>query len=329
MSLRRALLVVTAFAVATFFMFWLWPITPPSASSGAAAGSATSTTSAGAGNRSDPGMDEAGMSAEQRREARINAMQDLLNAARAEPGNLQRTLQQLRLLCQTGDDCSALIDAALASLPDQQFAALVASAMARLPLYEAAMAELVMSMQTPARDRYAAIHELRQQTLGIEETEALFGQEAAWAEYQFRFGELMSSDSLSGLSAEQRLSALASLRQEALGDYQEALADVEGNSGRYERELALLTAGLTDQARIDSLTQQLREQYFGAEQAAAMQRRDNEVEQQQDTIRDYQDAVRQLGDDLAPLKTQMDETSWNQLYEQRLTQLRLQFFPSP
>jgi hypothetical protein len=329
MSLRRALLVVTALAVTTFFVFWLWPATPAITPEALLANDSSPDTTVTAGNSSGTGVDEAGMSAAQRRQARISAMQDLLGAARSEPGNLQRTLQELRQLCRSGDDCNALIDAALASLPDQGFARLVASALERLPLYEAAMAELVMSMQTPARERYAAIHELRLQTLGIEETEALYGQEAAWAEYQFRFGELMSSDSLTSLSAEQRLAALEALRQEALGDYRNALAEVDGSSGRYERELAVLTAGVTDQARIDRLTQQLREQYFGTEQAAAMLRRDDEVKRQQDTVQSYRDAIGQLNDELAPLKAQMDDASWNQLYEQRLTQLRLQFFPSP
>ena len=328
MSLRRALLVVTAVAVATFFIFWRWQDATPTPApdhdqSRSAAISDSSHASTAAG------MDEANMSMEQRRQLRIDSMRDLLEMARAEPGNLQRTLQQLRQQCREEDDCTALIQAALDALPDQDFAALVASALERLPLYEAAMAQVVMSMETPARQRYAAIHELRQQTLGIAETEALFGQEAAWAEYQFRFGELMSSDSLATLSAEQRLAALESLRQEALGDYQSALADVEGDSGRYERELALLTAGLTDAASIAAITDQLRLQYFGAEQAAAMAARDQQVQQQQTTVAEYQQAVEQLDQEMAPLKAQMAEDVWNHTYEQRLTEIRLHYFPSP
>lgn len=328
MSLRRALLVVTAFAVATFFIFWLWqdPTTTPPPAPDQINNTTTSDSSRA---NTAPDMDEAAMSTEQRRQLRIDTMRDLLEMARAEPGNLQKTLLQLRQQCSESDDCDALVQAALDALPDREFAALVASALERLPLYEAAMAQVVMSMETPARQRYAAIHELRQQTLGIAETEALFGQEAAWAEYQFRFGELMSSESLTTLSAEQRLATLESLRQESLGDYQSALADVEGDSGRYERELALLTAGLTDTASIAAITGQLRLQYFGAEQAAAMAARDQQVEQQQNTVAEYQQAVEQLDQELAPLKAQMAEDIWNQTYEQRLTELRLHYFPSP
>jgi hypothetical protein len=328
MSLRRALLVVTAFAVATFFIFWLWQNPTPTSQPGPDQTNSATTSDSSRANTA-PGMDEAAMSTEQRRQLRIDTMRDLLEMARAEPGNLQRTLQQLRQQCGQGDDCAALIQAALDALPDQDFAALVASALARLPLYEAAMAQVVMSMETPARQRYAAIHTLRQQTLGVAETEALFGQEAAWAEYQFRFGELMSSDTLTSLSPQQRLAALDALRSDTLGDYQPALAEVEGDSGRYDRELALLTAGLTDPASIDAITGQLREQYFGTEQAAAMAARDQVVRQQQTAVAEYQLAVEQLDQDMAPLKTQMAEDLWNLSYEQRLTELRLQYFPSP
>jgi len=139
----------------------------------------------------------------------------------------------------------------------------------------------------------------------------------------------MSSDALDSLSTEQRLATLDALRQEALGDYQTALAAVEGDSGRYDRELALLTTGLTEATSIDAITHQLRVQYFGAEQAAAMAARDQVVRQQQTTVADYQQAVEQLDQEMAPLKAQQAEDLWNQTYEQRLTELRLQYFPSP
>ena len=329
MSLRRALLVVTAIAVTTFFFFWLWP----NALSGQTDVSATAATgvrqaSGSAGSaESASQIDEAGMSIQQRRQQRLLAMQDLLTAARAEPGNLMATIQQLRQLCLAGDDCAALIDQALAEFSDADFARLVANAIARLPLYEAAMQETVMSMATPARERYATIQALREQTLGVEETEALFGQEAAWAEYQFAFGELMSDPGLTSMSADQRLAALDALRQNTLAEYPQALTAVEGNTGRYERELALLGAGVTDATALADITRQLRLTYFGAEQTAAMEARDQVVDQQQQSVSDYQQAVQQLDEELMPLKAQLPESDWNQLYQERLTELRLQHFP--
>jgi hypothetical protein len=329
MSLRRALLVVTAVAVATFFFLWLWPAAlPGQADPSSNPASTADNASYRAGlDGSDSQVDEAGMSIEQRRQQRLVAMQDLLQAALAEPGNLLATIKQLRQQCLPEDDCGALIDHALAAFPDADFARLVANAIARLPLYESAMQETVMSMATPARERYATIHALREQTLGVEETEALFGQEAAWAEYQFRFGELMSDPTLTSMPPDQRLAALETLRQDALADYSQALDAVEGNSGRYERELAVLSAGVTDAATLADITRQLRLSYFGAEQTAAMEARDQVVSQQQQSVSDYREAVRQLDAELAPLKSQLAQSDWTVLYEQRLTELRLQYFP--
>ena len=328
MSLRRALLVVTAFAVTTFFFFWLWPTQLPDQAQLDAAANGEQQLARSAGFAApDSQVDEAAMSIQQRREQRLLTMQELLQSAQQQPGNLMATIQQLRLQCLPQEDCSALIDQALAQFADADFAQLVASAIARLPLYEAAMQETVMSMATPAPERYAAIQALREQTLGIEETEALFGQEAAWAEYQFRFGELMSDPALATMPADQRLAALENLRQDTQAEYSQALSAVEGNSGRYERELALLSAGITDTTALADITRQLRLTYFGAEQTAAMEARDQVVSQQQQSISDYQQAVRQLDEELSPLKTQLPENEWSQVYEQRLTELRLQYFP--
>lgn len=329
-TLRRVLLMVAAVAVTILLASLLWPTaTPPQQQS-------PNTLSASEQRQDNkkpfassinPVSDEATASAQQRRQTRLAAMQELLAAAQAQPGNLQATLSALRQQCLPDEDCAALIDQALADFPDSDFARLVANAISRLPLYENAMQTTTMSMTTPPRQRYATIHALREQTLGIEETAALFGQEAAWAEYQFSFGELSSSTALASLSAEQRLAALDALRQDTLGDYQQALSAVEGNSGRYERELTLLSAGITDPAAIAEIRQQLRLSHFGAEQAAAMEGRDQAVAQQQQTVTDYQEALQQLNTELAPLKEGLQANEWQQLYQQRLTELRLQHFP--
>ncbi|MCC1495473.1 lipase chaperone [Alcanivorax sp. 1008] len=329
MSNRRALLVVAAIAVTTFFLFWLWPATMPGQSDFSATAPTGDQQNSHNAELDDSAsqIDEAGMSIQQRRQQRLLAMQELLQAGLAEPGNLMATIQQLRQQCLPDEDCAALIDQALAEFPDADFARLVANAISRLPLYEAAMQETLMSMATPARERYATIQALREQTLGVEETKALFGQEAAWAEYQFRFGELMSDPALASMPADQRLAALQALRQSTLAEYPEALSTVEGDSGRYERELALLSAGVTDAAALADITRELRLSYFGPEQTAAMEARDQVVNEQQQSVSDYQQAVKQLDEELMPLKAQLPVSEWSQLYEQRLTELRLQYFP--
>lgn len=324
---RWVLLMVAAVAATILLAFLLWPTTTPTPQQKSSSHSASERQQGSNKQLASPTSDEATVSAQQRRNSRLTTMRELLTAAQTQPGNLQATLQALRQQCLPNEDCASLIDQALADFPDADFARLVANAIARLPLYESAMQETVMSMTTPARQRYATIHALREQTLGIEETVALFGQEAAWAEYQFSFGELSSSAALASMSAEQRLTALDSLRKETLGDYQQALSAVEGSRGRYERELTLLSAGITDPAAIADIRQQLRLNHFGAEQAAAMEDRDQEVEQQQQVVTDYQEALQQLNAELAPLKKGLQESEWQQLYQQRLTELRLQHFP--
>jgi hypothetical protein len=327
MSLRRALLVVGGPSAPTPFFFSVWsPLFDGHAGSAIHDTSSANTPSSLAGTSAST-VDEAAMSAEDRRRLTLEAMHDLLRSAQQQPGNLLQTLQQLRARCGDAEDCQRLIEEALDSYGDPAFASLVMNAMARLPLYESAMQQTVMSMETPPRERYAAIHAMRQELIGIAETEALFGQEAAWAEYQFRYGELLADPALANLPADQRLAALNQLREEALGDYRDALAAVEGSHGRYERELAVLTEGISDATEISRLTQQLRITHFGAETASYMAERDEVVREQQAVLSSYQDAVKALDANMAAMKSQMDEASWQRIYEQRLTEIRLQYFP--
>jgi hypothetical protein len=328
MSLRRALLVVAALAAATFFLLAIWlPLSDSDGGPSAHDNASTTAFSTAPNVAATSSMDEAAMSAEDRRRLTVEAMRDLLQSARQQPGNLMQTLKALRDRCGDAEDCQRLIEEALDALNDPDFASLVSNAMARLPLYESAMQATVMSMETPPRERYAAIHALRQELLGSAETDALFGQEAAWAEYQFRTGELLSDPSLSSLSADQRLAVLEQLRNESLGEYREALAAIEGSHGRYERELAVLTEGLQDATEIARITQQLRVTHFGVDAASQMAERDEVVREQHSVLASYRDAVDALDANMAPLKSQMDEASWQQLYEQRLTEIRLQYFP--
>lgn len=329
MSPRRALMVVTALAVTTFFLLLLWPSAPvPPDTVTGQAHHTTATTSRTAGPHT-ASPDEHAMSQHERRQARLIAMREALDQARQRPGNLQRDLAALQRLCDPDEDCQAMLAEALAGYPDRDFANLVSNAIARLPLYEDAMARTVMSTALPPRDRYQAIHALRLETLGAEETEALFGQERAWAEYQFAFGDLVTDPALAQRPAADRLAALESLRQQALGDYAADLAELEGPWDRYERELALLSVGIEDAGEQQAIARQLQQRHFDADTAAALAARQAQVSAQQQAVQNYQAAVTALREELAPLAAQMDQASWQTLYEQRLTALRLQHFPSP
>ncbi|MBZ2188271.1 lipase chaperone [Alcanivorax sp. JB21] len=260
-----------------------------------------------------------------RRTVRVEAMQSLLAAAQAQPGNLAMTLQQLRQHCLPDEDCDALIRAALAGYPDAEFAALAEQALTRLPLYELAMQDVVMSMSTPPRERYDAIHALREQTLGRDVTEALFGQEAAWAEYQFRYGDLM--EAADALSAADRIAALNALRDSSFGDYADALQQVEGIDGRYQRELALLLAGIDDASTRAQITRDLRQHYYPADVVAQREQRDRQQQLNDQRVLDYQQAVAALQQDMAAVRETLSDQAWQQQYEQALGQLRAQYFP--
>lgn len=318
-------IVITAALAAVIFM-----VRPAEDATTASVPSAAIATGAAKGTYSADAIDhalpdEARLGMEGRREARIEAMQSLLNAAQQQPGNLAATLQKLHQLCLPEEDCAALIRAALAQHADTDFAALVEQAMTRLPLYESAMQEVVMSTSIPPRERYAALHELRVQTLGREVTEALFGQEAAWADYQFRYGDLM--DGATALSATDRVAALNQLRHNAFGEYTAALDAVEGPDGRYQRELGLLLAGVDDPDTRDRITRELRQRHYPADVIARMEQRDRQQQTLNQQVQAYQHATDALEQDMAALRDTLSPQVWQQQYEQALMQLRLQYFP--
>lgn len=272
-------------------------------------------------------QDEAGMSEAERHAAKIEGLRDLLAALQQSPGNLQPLLQALGRLCGDPAACEALLAEALAGYPDQAFAALVARTLERMPAYEREMQSLVMSTEVPARERYARIHALRERTLGIEETALAFGQERAWAEYQFAFGDLQQQ--AASMPQEARIAALEALREQAFGPHAAALAAVEGPFGAYERELAVSLAGVEDPAQRAAITDRLRQRHFDADTRVQLAARDEQLATQQQQVGDYRAEAEQLRRELDGLRATLPEDRWNALYEQRMTELRLKHFPAP
>ncbi|MFP5383018.1 MAG: lipase secretion chaperone [Gammaproteobacteria bacterium] len=269
--------------------------------------------------------DEAGMSEQERHAARVSELAGQLAALQRSPGNLQAFLQALHRRCDSEASCAALLDEVLAQHPDRDFADLVARTVAKLPFYEREMQSLVMSMETPPRERYARVHELRERTLGAEEAALAFGQERAWAEYQFAFGDLQSR--AAGMTAQQRLEALNALRGQSFGSHAEALRAVEGPAGAYEREVALLLVGVEDAAQRALLTEQARRRHFDADTVVQMAARDTQLASQQKQVGDFKADAARLRHDLEPLRATMNPAAWDALHEQRMTELRLRHFP--
>lgn len=273
----------------------------------------------------DPQIDEFAMGLDDRKQTLLQTLRDRLRQAQGNPGNLQAFFNALRQHCKE-QACDILLAEILADYPDRNFAALVQNIHARMPHYEAAMQATLMSMETPAQTRYQRIQELRIQTLGQVETEAMFGQEAAWADYQFRYAELMQRAAT--LSPDERLNALDALRAESFGDYQQSLEQVEGTQGAYERELALLLADVEDDRQRAEITHQLRVTHFGETQAEILAQRDVRTQHQEAKVADYRASLESLKEELAPLQSSLPANEWTALYESRLEQLRLQHFPA-
>ena len=279
-----------------------------------------------AGNLQDrEGFDEAAMGEADRRAAALKNMHDHLQQAQRQPGNLRAFFQELNRLCR-GADCETLLAEILADYPDQAFAAMIERIFQRMPLYEQAMQQTRMSTSIPAEQRFERIHSLREQTLGVEETEAMFGQETAWAKYQFRYGELRQQ--ARHLAPAERLAALENLRDETFGDYADALTEVEGPQGAYQRERDLLLAGIEDANERQRIAHELRVSHFGEERAASMAQRDEREAEQQAEVADYQQALSDLQQELQMQRDTMPADEWEALYQQRLRELRLEHFPS-
>lgn len=319
---RRHLLLTAAIAavLVLVLVLGLW-LRPGDAAPGAAGLAAGPGASAAAGD----GGGEAAMSAAAREQARISALADRLRALRRQPGNLPGLLESLRSDCDSEAACRALIDAALAEIGDPAFTAMLTRLLDRLPAYEAAMQSTVMSMQTPPRERYARIDALRQQILGVAETEFAFGQERAYAEFQFGYGELLAR--AGSLTPAQRLAELERLREAAWGTHAPALAAVEGRDGAYARELELLLAGVSDAAERERITAAVRGRHYSAEDAAQLAARDRELASQQQQVAAYQQELAALKQAMEAERATMSAAQWRAQYEARMTALRLKHFP--
>lgn len=248
-----------------------------------------------------------------------------LQAWQQKPGNITLFLQAIQQQCSIAD-CMTLLKQVLASYPDKDFAALLQNILERMPTYEKAMQSTIMSTSLSPQQRYERIWQLREQILGKAEAELAFGQERAYAEYQLHYGNLMQQ--AKNMSPQQRIDALHKLQQQAAAQYPELLGNIEGRDGNYEKELQLSLLGITDDSQRQQITQQIRQKYFKPEEAASMQARDQQVEQQQTAVQQYQADLAQLKQDMNQKKASLSASAWQQQYELRVTQLRLKHFPA-
>ena len=256
------------------------------------------------------------------------ALQARIEEAHGQPGNLQRLFGDIQRLCanhgSTVAQCEAAFADSLAEHPDRAFADMIERILARMPAYEEHMQSTVMSTDSPPRERYQVIHEQRQQLLGVEETEAMFGQERAMAEFRFAYGDLLESAPQMDLA--QRQEAIESLREQTFAEYAEILRQEEGLHGAYQHDLRLMLAGIEDSEQQARITRQLREQYFDSETIARMETRDRQQAEQTETVSNYQQALEVLQQEFNAKRDTMDDTQWQAEYQEALQILRLEHF---
>lgn len=294
------------------------------------AANAATATNSGFGDHADEVNSMSSSEEAQARQQQLQQwLQQHLTDFKKQSGNLDAFLQAWNAQCQTeqqGKTCDALLRSALATHTDQIFANQMLRLLNSLPAYEQAMQSVVMSTATDPRQRYAKIWQLREQMLGQDGALLAFGQEKAFAEYQFQFAELKAR--AANLSSEQRLAELKQLQQQTLGRYGDPVRQAEGSAGDYDKALQLMLVGVTDPAAQAQITQQLRQQYFSPELATQMAQRDQQVTEQKQQVDLYQTELAALKQEMAASQGSVSASVWQQQYEQRLTALRLKHFPS-
>ena len=278
--------------------------------------------------RDDPRYQRLQGGEQTRREAHLRAssveqIRDALEQARTNPGNLQQFFDHLARICGGRPDCHDLLDEALQGM-DPAWADMLRRIAERLPAYTEQMQATRMSMELSPRERYETIHRLRENMLGAEETEAMFGQERAFAEFRFGLGELASE--ASRLDLDQRRDALEALRAETFADYAEALQGEEGPFGRYQHDLIVMLEGVDDPHLREQLTREVRSWHLDAETIVRLEQRDVAEAEQQQLVASYQEAADAVRQEMETLREGMEPELWQQLYQQRMTELRREYF---
>jgi hypothetical protein len=239
-----------------------------------------------------------------------------------QSGNITEFLQTWSAQCtDTPKQCDEQLRTALGRYPNTQFAAQMQRLLAGLPAYEQAMQKTILSTNMSPRERYDAIWQLRERMLGSAEAMLGFGQERAYAQDQFAYGDLLT----------QAANMSVSERQRALTDYQQQQSttakSIDGAVGQYEKAVRLMLIGVNDPTEQARIKAQLRQQYLPVELAQQLAQREQQISTQQQGVAQYQQELAQLNQEMNSLKSSLPENTWQQQYEQRLIALRLKHFP--
>lgn len=264
--------------------------------------------------------------AEHNRQARLEEYReywhDRIQRYSEEGGNFQQFFAQLQAQCGAEPDlCMALLNDSLAGYPNAALVQQLQAILEKMPAYEAAMEATVMSSAQSPQERYQTIDTLRVNVFGEASAELLYGQERAWADYQFGYEDLVEQ-AAPHMAPTQRLAELDDLKREAWGEYYEPLSKQENASARYQQEKQLLLIGVTDQAQQQAIAESLRQKHFGEERARQVAEQEARAAEQQAQRATYAQAKQALQREINALQSSMSDGDWKRLYQSRLEQLR-------
>lgn len=236
----------------------------------------------------------------------------LAEAKKLGQGNLQSWLEPMWRQCQYlgVSGCAQWLEDISAQLSAGD-AAWLKQALANFASYQEEVQQYTANADKSAAEKLADLKQLREHHLG-NQTDAIFGLEHNYADYQLQYAELKQSNA--SLTVEERLERLQSLQDNTqLG----ALADdLLGPDAQYQQALGMLD-DIPEQER-QQWQQQLRERYFGeqAEQVAQYERKQQQQQAQQQSYQQQLQALQQRW------QGQLDSAG----YQQELQALRQQMF---
>ncbi|WP_148713793.1 lipase secretion chaperone [Chitinolyticbacter meiyuanensis] len=238
-------------------------------------------------------------------------------------GRLQDWWRDGQALCRAQQlaDCRQLLLDSLAEWPDAQAAAVVRTALEKLPEVDVAEQRLVQSMNTPLSERLAKLSALRRALMGEEAAAAWFGREEAMVAFRAAVNAFAQSPQARAMPQSARMQQVEALRRQHYGAYYAELKVAEGAQTGYQIEYGLAQLNARDVAADAALRQQLQARYFDPATAQAMATLDADHAAQQARQRAYAAALAEL----EARHADRDSTA----YQQQLAALRQRLFASP
>lgn len=230
-------------------------------------------------------------------------------------GNMQAWLEPIWRQCQQlGHSGCAQWQDEMAQFLTAEEQHWLAQALANFNNYQQEMQSYTADASKSTVQRFNELKQLREHYLG-EQSEAIFGLENNFSDYQFQYDELRQQ--ASSFSVEERMQRLQELHSKAaLGNLQQELL---GADTQYQQALNMLD-GLSAEEQ-QQWRKKLQQQYFGdkAEEVARYEERQQQHQIQQQS---YQQALEQLQQ---RWQSQTDGLN-SQGYQQELQALRARMF---